>query len=140
MDNITEKYFGEILNRKQGDSIAREGAPSQGFYILISGKVGVYKNKIKIAEFTEQGTVMGEIGMILNKPRTASLIAMESTSVLNVKTDIDELIIKFPGITANLMYNLADRLYNTTDNYVTSIKLLEEEFALLYPGDKNEGI
>ncbi|MDP4197581.1 MAG: cyclic nucleotide-binding domain-containing protein [Bacteroidota bacterium] len=126
-----DRYEGDFLNFSAGDVIVYEGDKSRGFYILMSGKVGVYKDNVKVTEFNEPGTVFGELGLILNKPRTATLFALEETKVLSIKTSLDDLIFRFPKITNNLIYNLADRLFKTTGDYVASVKLLDSELDMI---------
>ncbi|MDP4197337.1 MAG: cyclic nucleotide-binding domain-containing protein, partial [Bacteroidota bacterium] len=87
-----DRYEGDFLNFSAGDVIVHEGDKSRGFYILMAGKVGVYKDNVKVTEFNETGTVFGELGLILNKPRTATLFALEETKVLSIKTSLDDLI------------------------------------------------
>jgi NTE family protein len=64
-----------------GEMILREGDPSDGWYILHSGRVGVYKRDFTVAEISKPGTVIGELGFLLKIPRTATLIAQEPISM-----------------------------------------------------------
>lgn len=136
-----EKYEGEVKKLYDtGDVIVEEGEKSLGFFILLSGKVGVYKDSVKITEFSDAGLIFGELGIILDKPRTATVKAIDPTVVLYIKTNLDDLIFRFPNITSNLLYNLAERLYNTTGEYAASVKLLENEVDLISTLAQNESI
>ncbi len=103
-----------------GDTIARMGERAQGWYILLSGKVGVFKKDFSVAEISERGTVFGEMGGILDIPRTATLQALEPTSVLFVTMSIDDVIRKHPDFAKRIVVGLAERLAKTTDSWWSS--------------------
>lgn len=105
--------------------IAEEGSPGVGWYILLSGRVGVFKHGKPIAEFNTRGIVFGEISSILARPRTARLTALEPTWVLQFEANLDELIAKYPNVARTVMISLAQRLEKTTDAL----------WAALQPGD-----
>ncbi len=100
-----------------GDTIAGMGDPADGFYILLTGKIGVFKKDFTVAEIGTRGTVFGELGCILNIPRTATLQALEPTSVLFVQMTIDEIVTKYPEFAKKLLVDLADRLTRTTESW-----------------------
>ncbi len=104
-----KKYFSI------GDTITSMGDRADGFYILLTGKIGVFKKDFSVAEVNVRGTVFGELGCILNIPRTATLQALEPTSVLFVQMTIDELVEKHPEFAKKLLIDLAERLTRTTD-------------------------
>ncbi len=107
-----------IKEYSENDVLAREGDAEVGWFILMKGKVGVYKRDKKVAEFTQKGVVFGELSSILNTPRTASLIALEPTKVVYFKASLDHLISRYPEIAKNIMKNLAERLAKTTDDLI----------------------
>ena len=100
-----------------GDTITSMGDPADGFYILLTGKIEVYKKDFTVAEVNTRGTIFGELGCILNIPRTATLQAIEPTSVLFVQMTIDELVEKHPEFAKKLLIDLADRLTRTTESW-----------------------
>jgi len=98
-----------------GETIIREGERSEGWYVLLSGKVGVFKRDLTVSEISDRGTIFGELGCILHGPRTATIQALEPTSVLYVQMDTDELIAKYPEIVKSILVSLAERLSQTTE-------------------------
>ncbi len=107
---------------KPGDVITREGAIDKELFILISGKIGVFKSEVKVAEFAEKGMVIGEMSIILEGERTASLIAEEETVVLNLNLPMDKLIEKYPDLVKKMLVNLAERLQVLTQEYYVLAK------------------
>jgi CRP-like cAMP-binding protein len=100
-----------------GDTIAQMGEPADGWYILLTGRIGVFKRDFTVAEIDKRGTVFGELGCILKRPRTATLQALEPTSVLFVQMDIEEAVQKNPEFARRLLVDLADRLTRTTESW-----------------------
>jgi len=100
-----------------GDTITSMGDPADGFYILLTGKIGVYKKDFTVAEVNTRGTIFGELGCILGIPRTATLQAVEPTSVLFVRMTVNELVEKHPEFAKKLLIDLADRLTRTTESW-----------------------
>lgn len=100
-----------------GDTITSMGDPADGFYILLTGKIGVFKKDFTVAEIGTRGTIIGELGCILNIPRTATLQALEPTSLLFVQMTIDEIVEKHPEFARKLLVDLAERLTRTTDSW-----------------------
>ncbi len=108
-----------------GETILEEGDVTNGWFILLSGKVGVFKRDLTVSEITMPGSVIGELGFLLNIPRTATLIAHEPTMLLHVKITLDELIVQHPEIAKRMMLMLAERLVKTTEDWREAVVPLE---------------
>ena len=102
MKNITEENellnSSNILEYAEKQVIASEGDKEVGWYVLLKGRVGVFKHDRNVAEFSQRGVVFGELSGILNTPRTATLIALEPTQVIHFKTSLDNIIEHYPKI------------------------------------------
>lgn len=99
----------------RGEIIAAEGSPAGGWYVLLSGRVAVFKQERHVAEFSTRGMVFGEISSILSRPRTATLVAVEPTTVLYFEAGLDELVTRYPTVAKTVLVSLAQRLERTTD-------------------------
>ena len=106
----------------QSALIAEEGSAGGGWYVLLSGRVGVFKRDVKVAEFGTRGMVFGEISSILGRPRTARLVALEPTQVVHFEADLDELIAHHPAVAKTVLISLAQRLERTTDALWTALQ------------------
>jgi len=102
-----------------GDIILQQNSTGTQFYILMEGKVGVYKDGTKIAEYDEPGTVIGEISAILGTPRTATIIALAESEFILIEGSIEDEIRTHPDIILYVLTNLAERLRATTGDFVT---------------------
>lgn len=123
LKSATETEFGISGVRRYyaiGDIIAQMGDRADGWYILLTGKVGVFKRDFSVAEISERGTVFGELGCLLDIPRTATLQAIEPTSVLFVQMSMDEVVERYPQFAKRILMSLAERLAKTTDSWWSS--------------------
>ncbi len=110
--------MGLIQNKrtfKKDEIITKEGDLTFEWYILISGKVGVFKGEKKINELSEAGTIFGELSGLLARPRTATMKAIVDSEVMVVESGIDEVIRSNPDIANKILISLAERLAKTTD-------------------------
>jgi CRP-like cAMP-binding protein len=101
---------------QQGEVIVEEGETGLGWFILKNGRVGVFKGEMKVAEFDQPGAIFGELSGILNRPRTATLKAVEASEVVCIECTLSELIHQQPAIARKILVNLAERLVSTTDS------------------------
>ncbi len=107
----------KMIFYKKDQVLATEGIKDNSLFILVDGRVGIFKGALKVAEFTEPGTIVGEMSVILKQPRTASIKMLEDSNIIVVETTIEELIRQHPDITLKIMKNLAERLTATTKDY-----------------------
>jgi small-conductance mechanosensitive channel len=102
----------EIGYRKRlltSEILFREGDPGDAFYIILSGSVEVFVQKLnKYLTTLEAGQFFGELSLMLGIPRTATIRALEDTilfainnrgfeSLLQEQPDLAEVIIQELG-------------------------------------------
>lgn len=100
---------------KPGDVIIGEGERDGRLYILISGKVTVFKsygtNKEKLLRTLQPPSYFGEIALIDNLIRSATVVSMENTKTLCLdQWDLHQAIEKYPAIAIELLQMLNRRL------------------------------
>ncbi|MBI5726231.1 MAG: cyclic nucleotide-binding domain-containing protein [Ignavibacteriales bacterium] len=103
-----------------GSTIIQQGTKNMDFFILMSGKIGVYKDGHKLAEYDEPGTVVGEISFILGTPRSATILCLADSELLEIEGTVADIVIHHPDIAQYVLINLAERLSHTTDGLVIS--------------------
>lgn len=121
MELLIQKFY------KPFEIIVNEGDGGLGWFILKSGKVGVFKGSIKIAEYGEPGSIFGELSGILQRPRTATLQALTLSEVVSIDCTLTELIQQQPTIARKILVNLAERLVKTTDDLWTALGSAEDK-------------
>jgi CRP-like cAMP-binding protein len=102
---------------KSGEIITKEGSKENDIFILQEGVVGVFKGDLQLAKFDKKGTVVGEMGSILNHARTATIKSLSESKVERVNFNLDKLIVERPELTKQILIGLANRLMETTEYY-----------------------
>lgn len=88
----------------RGSFLCKEGDPGDSIYIISSGKVGVLKYSKKkqgdiLLATLNEGYFFGEISLIFNRPRMASVRTTKTTELLELeKADFDHVVGAFPSI------------------------------------------
>ena len=78
----------ETIKYNAGDHIIREGEPGESFYLLESGEAAAYKggDSTPVKEYT-RGDFFGELALLDNKPRAASVVAKTDVKVAMLGRD-----------------------------------------------------
>ena len=87
----------DVEEYEDGDVIIQEGNKDRDFFKLVRGKVAVLRSGKKIAEITEPGEYFGEIALLQNRPRTATITASVDTRLLSLKAE------QFQELTSHFM-------------------------------------
>ena len=96
--------------------IVREGSAGEAAFLILSGKVAVRrKDPDSGAEFVLSelgpGQMFGEMALLTQKPRTASVVAIESTSCAKLgRADFERVMHDFPAVALGLAASFAERL------------------------------
>ncbi|MDZ4672340.1 MAG: cyclic nucleotide-binding domain-containing protein [Phototrophicales bacterium] len=79
-----------------GMYLCTEGKVEETFYVILSGRVDVFRTKEGkrfILDYQGAGSGFGEIALILDMPRTADVVTTEETTVLEIsRADFDQFI------------------------------------------------
>lgn len=100
---------------KRGDTIFYEGDSGAALYIVVSGKVKIVKlsedGREKILAILGAGDYFGEMAIIEQEPRSATVIAQDDTEVFVLyQRDFQHLIKTTPKIMLNIVKTLCNRL------------------------------
>lgn len=96
---------------RRGEVLVREGDPSDGFFIVLSGRFTVHKGEtmVPVAEIG-QGELVGEIGFFAGLPRTATVLAARDSLVLEIRgSDFEKAAEALPALRQAVTTFLARR-------------------------------
>ncbi len=96
-----------------GEVLIHEGQPAAALYVLVDGALDVVRNGSAISRLTEPGTVVGEMGLLLESTATADVIAAAPSTVYRID-DAERLFDEQPGFARHLAVVLAKRLTRVT--------------------------
>ncbi|WP_426752261.1 cyclic nucleotide-binding domain-containing protein [Myxococcus sp. Y35] len=109
--------------------IIRDGDPTDGLYVVLSGEVEVRKDG-HLLTLLREGEVFGEISLLQKTPATATVTATRHTTLLRLpRADFDALISSHPQILA-LISDLSDERLRRTQR-VLSEAGVEEDIILV---------
>jgi len=110
----------EIVNLPMGEVLFYEKEESSEMYIVLEGKVRAslfdeHGNELVLAELGP-GEFIGEMSMIDELPRSATVIAQENTKLAKLRKEVFLRIIKEnPDIAVNVIKSLVARFRRTDD-------------------------
>jgi PAS domain S-box-containing protein len=117
--------LSEVINRpefkkylstfERGETLFLEGEDTQDLYILVSGRLGIFKGKKKISEVIEAGSLFGEMSFFLGAKRTATVKAVSDVKAICIpKGEVKSFLHQFPTVAEEIIRLLAERLDETT--------------------------
>lgn len=123
----------EVRGYSDGDSIINQGEAGDSLYIVLNGKVGVYRNDTQVKELSV-GEHFGEMALIRSQPRSASVRSLGASELLTLRrTEFFEIIRNQPRLAVKLLWQftgvLAERLAETTRDLGVARNGLTDETA-----------
>jgi CRP/FNR family transcriptional regulator, cyclic AMP receptor protein len=104
------------LTFEAGQHIVQKGQIGNGLYIVVSGRVSVRQGAETLARLGP-GDFFGELTVIDQRPRSASVVADEPTTCLALASwDLLALLRDDPRLALNLLTELAGRLRATMEH------------------------
>jgi signal transduction histidine kinase len=121
----------------QGVPLCREGEVETIFYILLSGRVRVTKTindeQVRHLGDLAPGDFFGEMALIHDAPRNASIVTLEPCTVLEIhKDDFDQLVRQNSSVSVAMVREVSRRLRENNDLAVDALRLKASELALAY--------
>jgi CRP-like cAMP-binding protein len=110
-------FTSERVQFADGQRFFVQGDPSDAAYVILEGQASVLlstpNGEIKVADLG-QNALVGEMGILSDAPRSASVTAAQSTTALRIdKRVFLELLAQFPQMALAVMRELAKRLERT---------------------------
>ncbi|HYV65594.1 MAG TPA: cyclic nucleotide-binding domain-containing protein, partial [Myxococcales bacterium] len=103
---LVEKF--KLRQAAPGEMLIKEGAPSDGFYVVLHGSVDVQAQKVNLARLRE-GDIFGEMSLLTRQPATATVTSPGNAILLRLPRDkFQELVVTHPQILA-LVSELTDQ-------------------------------
>lgn len=113
LDVFTLQQIQKIAVYKKipaGETVIAEGEEGTSLYVVISGKVGVYKGEKQINEIGAGG-LFGEMAIIEKQRRSATIKTLVETSFLMIEgDDFERLLERNSSISGSVIRTLAGRL------------------------------
>ena len=111
-------FTSERLTYAEGDVLFEQGDAGDAAYVIIGGKADVVVDTPGgplIVATLDENQIVGEIAILCDVPRTATVKAKTEVTTLRITKDLFfSLVVEFPQIAVEIMRELAHRLEVTT--------------------------
>ena len=118
---LTEHHY------EPGEFIFKEGDIGDTMYIIWSGRVAVVKGDFKaptVLGYRGVGEIIGEMALLEDQPRSASVVALESSRILRIKReDFEQWLSENPKLGLSILGTLSARLRAADDDRKASSKV-----------------
>ena len=123
-------FTSDRVSYRAGETLFHQGDPGDAAYVILAGKADIFNETptgpVKVAEL-DYNTIVGEIAIICNTARTATVRAVAPLEALRIrKEDFLKLLVDYPEMTIEIMRVLADRLSRTTSELAEARSHLEQ--------------
>ncbi|WP_025897551.1 cyclic nucleotide-binding domain-containing protein [Sneathiella glossodoripedis] len=124
-------FTSERLTFQAGDILCKQGEMGDAAYVIINGKADVVVDSptgpLTVATM-QKNDVVGEIAILINIPRTATIKAASELTTLRITKDLFlRTISEFPEMSVEMMRVLAERLVRTTEELQKAKESLRKE-------------
>jgi CRP-like cAMP-binding protein len=120
-DDLSQRAFVALVNELSyrrftaGQQILREGDPGRSFFVIVEGRVRIWKQlengKDILLAHLDEGAFFGEMALLSGAPRTANVSAEKDTELLELSDIVlQKLAREHPGVVASLKNFYRQRL------------------------------
>ncbi len=110
---VTEKHY------QQGEVVCHEGEHGEALYLIYSGRAAIVKGEMSTPTVLGQrgpGEIIGEMSILENRPRSASIVALEGLRLLQISRDgFQKLLASVPAMSTKLMESLSARVREASE-------------------------
>jgi CRP-like cAMP-binding protein len=112
----------DTLQLSSGEVLFREGEKADLFYIVLEGSLEILVGE-NVVEMAERGAIVGEMALIEDAPRSATVIAKTPSRLVGIdQKRFRFLVQQTPNFAIHVMKALADRLRRMDQRLATSQK------------------
>jgi CRP-like cAMP-binding protein len=120
LEKLATFAFNKVY--QAGEVIVEEGNAGNGIYMITSGKVEVIKDLASGSPrrigVLDKGELFGEMALMDEQPRSATVRAIEETSCLGIDRSVFlAQILKDPNVAITMIQALAQRLREADKNF-----------------------
>ncbi len=124
-------FTSERVTFQPGDLVCKQGDMGDAAYVIMNGKADVIvdtpSGPLTVASM-QKNDVVGEIAILINIPRTATIKADSELTTLRITKDLFlRMITEFPEMAVEMMRVLAERLVRTTEELQKAKESLQKE-------------
>lgn len=123
-------FTSEIINFQNGEILFKAGERGDCAYVIMEGEVDILSkaDDQAVVEVLEVNQIFGEIALLNNEPRSATLRARGDLKVMKISESLFiELINENPGLALKVLQQLSQKLADSHEQ----VEQLREQLASL---------
>jgi len=140
---ISQKEAGEMAISGKVHSyppnviLCKEAALESIFYVLLEGEVRVTKvinqTEVRVLKILGPGDFFGEMALIHNAPRAASVTTLLPTTVLEINKQIfDQMLHRNASVSLAMVREVSRRLRENDEMAIEDLRVKSQELAIAY--------
>jgi signal transduction histidine kinase len=140
---IKPKEIEQVISKsrvtayKSGTVLCRENAIEQTFYMILEGDVevtkGINQQETRLLKTLTAGDFFGEMALIHNAPRAATVTAKTDVVVLELdKAEFDQILEQSPSVSMAMVHEISQRLRQNDDLAIEDLRVRAAELADAY--------
>ena len=104
-------------------TLFEEGDEGDSLYLIVNGEVSIIKAGTEVLFFNEKGYCLGEIALIDNKPRSATVKTVKSTQLLRItRHDFYNAMMREPRIGSGMFRVLNEKIRRDLEIQMSAIR------------------
>ena len=112
---LEELYYIALTMEEEtvraGTTVIKEGTRGDKMYIVVRGELEVKKEEGQRIAVLQESQVFGDMALLDDEPRSASVIALEDGHLLSLqRSSLERLLRRYSSIAFNMMRILSQRL------------------------------
>lgn len=128
---------GQVHIYPEGAVLCREGAVEDTFYIILEGEVRVTKvindEEVRLLKHLYTGDFFGEMALIHNAPRAATVQAVHPTQVLAIRQEnFDRVLQNSSSMSMAMVREVSRRLRENDEMAIDSLRVKATELSAAY--------
>ncbi len=104
-----------------GEIVFQEGEPADAMFLIGSGQVVVFRGSLDqpvILAYRCAGEIIGEMALLDDRPRSATVIALEPLRLLSIdRRCFEQLLVEVPSVGRHIMGILSSRLRRLSEGH-----------------------
>ncbi len=94
----------------EDETLFKQGETGDKAYMIISGRMSVLVDNIKVGSMSD-GEVFGELALLLNQKRSATIVSITPTELIEIdKNGLEQIIESASANTKKMIYQLCEAL------------------------------
>jgi CRP-like cAMP-binding protein len=125
---VTDKLGDYTFNLKSGSIVCEEGDIGNEMFVLNRGSLEIYIGSKKVADVNQTGTVIGEMALLLEEKRSATVKTVTDCNITIIKPDnLENIASDMNDFFLNMAVNMGKRLEKNCNLIRETNNLLVEE-------------